>query len=124
MRYKINWDALGITTSIACAIHCALLPLFLTSLPLFGINIIHNQAFEYGMIALAFVVGIFALRHGYAKHHHRLLPIYIFSIGFCFLLAKQIWHPMELFLLPPAVIAILTAHYINIRLMRNCTHDD
>ena len=124
MRYKINWDALGITTSIACAIHCALLPLFLTSLPLFGINIIHNQAFEYGMIALAFVVGIFALRHGYVKHHHRLLPIYIFSIGVCFLLAKQIWHPMELYLLPPAVIAILTAHYINIRLMRNCTHDD
>lgn len=124
MRYKINWDALGISTSVACAIHCALLPLFLTSLPLFGINIIHNQAFEYGMITIAFVVGIFALRHGYTKHHHRLLPIYIFSIGFCFLLAKQIWHPMELYFLFPAVAAILTAHYINIRLMRNCTHDD
>ena len=120
--HKINWDALGITTSIACAIHCALLPLFLTSLPLFGINIIHNQVFEYGMIAIAFVVGIFALRHGYKKHHQRMLPIYVFSIGFCFLLAKQIWHHWELYLLIPAVFSILLAHYINIKLMKACTH--
>ena len=33
MRLKINWDALGIATSLACAIHCAVLPLLLTSLP-------------------------------------------------------------------------------------------
>ncbi|HAL95914.1 MAG TPA: MerC domain-containing protein, partial [Chitinophagaceae bacterium] len=33
MRFRINWDALGISASIACAIHCALLPLFLSSLP-------------------------------------------------------------------------------------------
>jgi hypothetical protein len=28
MKGKINWDALGIGASLACAIHCALLPLF------------------------------------------------------------------------------------------------
>ena len=122
MRIKINWDALGITTSIACAIHCALLPLFLTSLPLFGINIIHNQVFEFGMIALAFVVGTFALRHGYTKHHHRLLPILLFSVGICFLIAKQIWHPWELYLLPPAVFFILLAHYFNLKFTKSCTH--
>ncbi len=122
MRLKINWDALGITTSIACAIHCALLPLFLTSLPLFGVNIIHNFAFEYGMIALAFVVGTFALRHGYTKHHHRALPILLFSVGIIFLLAKQIWHQWELYLLPPAVIFILLAHYYNLKLTKSCNH--
>ena len=116
MRLKINWDALGITTSVACAIHCALLPLFLSSLPLFGINIIHNQTFEYTMIAIAFVVGIFALSHGYRDCHHQLLPSIIFTIGVGFLLAKQIWHQWELFLLPPAVIAIILAHYINFKL--------
>ena len=45
MATKINWDIMGIATSVACAIHCALLPLLLTSLPLFGINIIHNIVF-------------------------------------------------------------------------------
>jgi hypothetical protein len=119
MRLKMNWDALGITTSVACAIHCALLPLFISTLPLFGINIIHNLVFEYGMIALAFVVGIFALSHGYRDCHHRLLPSFIFTIGICFLLAKQIWHQWELFLLPPAVIAIIFAHYINYKLSKS-----
>jgi len=56
MKTKINWDALGIATSLACAIHCALLPLFLTSLPLLGFNIIENTGFEYLMILIAFAV--------------------------------------------------------------------
>ena len=28
MKLKINWDVLGIGASLACAIHCALLPFF------------------------------------------------------------------------------------------------
>ncbi|MEO7446128.1 MAG: MerC domain-containing protein, partial [Ferruginibacter sp.] len=64
MAVKLNWDGLGIATSLACAIHCAVLPLILTSLPLFGINIIHNSYFEWMMIALAFGVGIYSLYHG------------------------------------------------------------
>jgi hypothetical protein len=48
MSKKINWDALGIATSLACAIHCALLPLFLSSLPLFGVNIIENTFLNSG----------------------------------------------------------------------------
>ena len=46
MNLKINWDALGITASLACAIHCALLPLFFTSLPILGINIIENPVVD------------------------------------------------------------------------------
>ena len=92
MKFKINWDALGITASLACAIHCAILPLFLASLPLFGVNIIENQAFEIGMIGLAFVVGIYALWHGYRWHHHKILPILLFSIGIASLMLKQLFH--------------------------------
>ena len=65
MSLKINWDALGITASLACAIHCAILPLFISSLPLFGVNIIENQRFEYLMIGIAFLVGIYSLNHGF-----------------------------------------------------------
>jgi hypothetical protein len=112
-RLKINWDALGITASLACAIHCALLPLFLTSLPLFGINIIHNAEFEYGMILLAFFVGAYSLYHGWKKHHHSKKPITIFTIGIILLFAKQIWHNYETLFLIPAVICIVTGHIIN-----------
>lgn len=116
MNIKVNWDGLGILTSLACAIHCAILPLIATSLPLFGINIIHNGYFEWGMISIAFVVGSYSLFHGYIKHHRSFLPIIVFTIGFLFLISKQFFAFLEIALLVPAVILIVTAHYLNYRL--------
>src|ERR1700741_4800817 len=111
MKLQVNWDALGIATSLVCAIHCAVLPLLLTSLPLFGINIIHNNFFEAGMIELAFLIGSLALFHGYRRHHHRPLPLLIFSAGFIFLVLKEIFRSNEIALLVPAVLFILSAHF-------------
>ena len=122
MRSKINWDALGIVTSVACAIHCALLPLLLTSLPVFGMNIIENEPFEYSMICLAFLIGGVSMWHGYRRHHHSFVPILIFSSGMLLLLAKQVWHDHQLFLLPVAVILIVTAHLVNYRSCRVHNH--
>ncbi len=126
MRWKINWDALGIGTSVACAIHCAVLPLFLTTLPLFGINIIENLWFEYTMIGIAFVVGTYALYHGRKKHHHSWLPVVIFSAGILFLFTKVLFHEWRILLLIPAVACIITAHFMNFRMCRvhNHAHSD
>ena len=126
MKLKINWDAFGIATSLACAIHCALLPLFLSSLPLFGYNIIKNNWFEYFMIALAFAVGTYSLYHGRKKHHHSWIPMIFFTIGIILLLSKVIWHHIELWLLIPSVIFIITSHYLNYRMCRvhNHAHSD
>lgn len=121
MKFRINWDALGIGASLACAIHCALLPLFLSSLPLFGINIIHNTGFEVGMIVLAFCIGSYSLYHGYKKHHHSWMPLSFFTAGFIFLVVKQFFIHYETWLLIPAVIFIVTAHLINYKSCR--VHD-
>ena len=118
MNLKINWDGLGIATSLACAIHCIVLPLVLTTLPLFGINIIHNYFFEWGMIGLAFLVGIYALLHGYRTHHRSLFPVWLFTAGFIFLITKQFFHEYEIYFLIPAVPLIIAAHYLNYRLCR------
>ncbi|MEO7446275.1 MAG: MerC domain-containing protein, partial [Ferruginibacter sp.] len=97
----------------------AVLPLILTSLPLFGINIIHNSYFEWMMIALAFGVGIYSLYHGYQKHRASWLPMILFFAGFCFLIAKQFFsHSVETMLLLPAVFLIISAHYFNYRMCR------
>ena len=113
MRLKLNWDSFGIATSLACAIHCAILPIIVSTLPLFGVNIIHNPAFEWGMIALAFSVGTYALYHGYKGHHQSFFPIVMFSVGVLFLVLKQIFHDYEVWLLIPAVLFIVSAHYYN-----------
>lgn len=116
MTTKINWDVMGVATSVACAIHCALLPVLMSSLPLFGINIIHNLYFEWGMIALAFLVGSYSLFHGFVKHHQSIIPVLLFSTGFVFLLLKQANRQYENWLLVPAVILIIIAHFYNYRL--------
>ena len=115
MNVKINWDALGVGTSLACAIHCAVLPIVLTILPVFGINIIENNKFEYSMIFLAFAIGVYALSHGYRKHHQRAQPLLLFAAGMLLLFAKQYWHHYELWILPFAVLAIVSAHFVNFR---------
>lgn len=126
MKAKINWDALGITTSVACAIHCAILPLFVSVLPLFGVNIIHNIAFEAGMVALAFCIGAYSFYHGYRKHHHNLLPSFLFVAGLFLLVLKLFFVHYETWLLIPAVSFIVSAHYLNYRLCRrhNQAHTD
>lgn len=123
---KINWDALGIGTSVACAIHCALLPVLFTSLPLFGINIIHNVVFENIMILLAFVIGSYSLFHGYRKHHHSLVPLILFFTGISFLILKQFYSLYEYWFLIPAVTLIISAHFLNYRACRvhNHAHSD
>ncbi len=121
-NYKINWDTFGIAASLACAIHCALLPLVITSLPIFGINIIENKAFEIFMVVLAFAVGIYSLYHGWKKHHHNLLPMLVFFAGFVFLVLKLFFTEYENWLLVPAVTGIISAHIINFRACKIHNH--
>ncbi|MFC4263199.1 MerC domain-containing protein [Ferruginibacter yonginensis] len=116
MNFKINWDGLGIATSLACAIHCVVLPLLLTSLPLFGVNIIHNIVFEWIMIGIAFSIGVYALLHGFKTHHKNWMPVIVFTIGFIILCTKQFFLPYEGYFLVPAVLLIIVAHYMNYRL--------
>lgn len=122
MSLKINWDALGITASVACAIHCAVLPLFISSLPLFGVNIIENLPFEYFMIVLAFTVGLYSLYHGFKKHHHSWLPVLLFGAGIIMLLIKVSLHEWRYWLLFPSVLFIVLAHFLNYKLCRKHNH--
>lgn len=121
-KSRINWDAFGITASLACAVHCALLPLFMTSLPLFGINIIDNFYFETGMVILALAIGGYSFYHGYRKHHHSFTPIILFSVGMLFLVFKLFFAHHEPWLLIPAVTLIVVAHVQNFRSCRVHNH--
>jgi hypothetical protein len=112
---RINWDFMGMATSIACAIHCAILPLVITSLPIFGINIVNNSSFEWMMIGIAFMVGCYALAHGYQRHHKNVRPLLLFTAGFIFLILKQFFYTHEYLFLAPAVSLILYAHFLKFR---------
>lgn len=119
---KINLDAIGVSASLLCAIHCAVLPLFFTSLPLFGLEILQNKIFEYSMIAFAGIVGSYALYHGWKKHHHKILPLIIFLTGLSFLVLKEVFIGEELMLLIPAATMIIGAHVVNYLYCKKANH--
>ncbi|HEU4861535.1 MAG TPA: MerC domain-containing protein, partial [Chitinophagaceae bacterium] len=102
MKLQINWNALGVSATVACAIHCALLPLFLSTLPLFGINILDNIYFEAGMMLIALLIGGLTLFHGYRKHHHRFTPLILFITGMFFLIFKHFLSDAVIWLIIPS----------------------
>ncbi|MFT4152514.1 MerC domain-containing protein [Parafilimonas sp.] len=119
---KINLDTLGVSASLVCAVHCAVLPLFFTSLPLFGLEVLHNKVFEYSMIILAGLIGSYSLYHGWKKHHHKTLPLIIFLTGMVLLILKEAVAGAELLLLIPAATLIISAHILNYKDCRKADH--
>jgi hypothetical protein len=65
------------------------------------------------MIVIAFVIGVYALVHGYIKHHQNNMPLILFFTGFVLLVLKQVYHQHEFLFLVPAVLLIIGAHYYN-----------
>ena len=122
MKIQINWNALGVSAGLACAIHCALLPLFVTTLPLFGVNILDNVYLESGMIAVAFLIGSFTLWHGYKKHHHKLSPLVLFIAGMLLLILKHYFPANIFWLIIPSSILIVLAYYLNWKFCRKAKH--
>jgi hypothetical protein len=124
MNFRINWEALGVAASVACAIHCAILPLFITSLPLFGINIIDNILIEVLLLGTAFAIGFSTLWHGYKKHHHRITTLVLFSAGMVlFTLNQFVKFPFSaLLFITPAIFLVVTAHFLNHRYCKAANH--
>lgn len=116
MNFRINWEALGIGASIACAIHCAVVPLFISTLPLFGVNLVHNMAIEVLLLGSAFLIGFATLRTGYKKHS-RIRPIAFFSLGMILFTINQfVVFPYSSFLFViPAAALVVAAHIFNHR---------
>jgi uncharacterized membrane protein len=122
MKLQINWNAIGVSATVACAIHCALLPLFISTLPLFGINILDNIYFEAGMILIALLIGGYTLLHGYRKHHHRLIPLACFAVGMTLLIVNHFFPSKMIWLVALSSGLIILAYYLNWRYCRKAKH--
>ena len=122
--FKINYDRLGIFTSVACAIHCTILPLLISSLPFLGFDILENNAIEWSMIALALIFGCASLYHGYSRHHKNVKPLILFVIGFLFLILNQVWAEAFVYIfIPLSAVFIIGAHTLNVYYSRTCSRE-
>lgn len=115
-------DQLGMTASLACAIHCAALPFFITTLPLWGLEFLAYSWVELSMICLSLIIGICSLVSSFPKHK-KVMPILVLIIGFVLIATGHyILESLEAVLIPVGGFTIAAAHYLNWKYSRSCSH--
>ena len=121
-KYSSRLDSAGMTASILCAIHCAIVPLLITVLPLAGLGFLANPFIEWSMIIFTLCIGIYAIGLSYLRAHHKLLPSILLIIGFLIIIAGHLfvkgWR--EAIIVPAGGLLIATAHFFNYRYSANC----
>ena len=112
-------DKFGILASVACAVHCALLPLVITVLPLVGMEFLANEWVEIVMISVAVCLGACSLAGAYALHKS-LVPFTALMLGFALIGTGHFWiDDWESVLIPLGGLTIATSHYINWKMSRH-----
>lgn len=123
---KFNSDYFGITASIACIIHCLIVPLFFIlsgyaneefHLELFGIDL------DYVFVVIAVIPAYLSFRHT-----HRKLLKYLFAIGWLLFLSGVLLKDTNLHwvFMHIGSLTLISSHIYNIRLcnQERCEHDD
>lgn len=86
-------DGLGFSASTLCAIHCALLPVAITMLPMAIPSFLATDVFEWVMMGSSTGVALVSFLIGYYKHHRSDEPLSLMLIVFIFF---TLGHPREL----------------------------
>lgn len=119
-------DSIGMTASTLCAIHCAIVPLLLTFLPLSGLGFLANPLFEWGMILLALLLGVSSIFLSYFRTHRKVLPLLLLTAGFIIIIMGHTYLKgwMEAIVVPAGGLTIAIAHFINFKYVGACNNED
>ncbi|WP_100339553.1 MerC domain-containing protein [Mucilaginibacter auburnensis] len=116
-------DRIGITASTLCALHCAVVPLMLTFLPLAGLGFLTHPLFEWGMILLALLLGVSSIFLSYFRTHKRPAPLLLLLGGFVVIIAGHTllhgW--IEAIVVPVGGLTIALAHFLNYKYVDSCS---
>ncbi|MGL4347561.1 MAG: MerC domain-containing protein [Chitinophagaceae bacterium] len=80
---KIKWTIIGLVLSLACAIHCILMPIILIAFPIIFNSLEHHEIHweEWVLVGTSLVIGFFTLHHSYKKHHQNPFSLLAFFIA-------------------------------------------
>lgn len=122
-------DRLGTFGSLLCAVHCAALPVLSAVLPSLGLAAwLGSDAFEYGFVVFATLLGAFSLIWGYRRHGEvRALGLLLPGL---LLLWAGAWIPVLHGQFPVLHAVVMTfggvlvalAHWANLRLNHGHVH--
>ncbi len=114
-------DRFGAVASITCAVHCALMPVLVTVLPVaIGVSLSSSWV-EWALFGASLTIGLASLCRGYRIHGNRLAQV-AFSAGLATLGAGRIEEERGWGVVPLVAggLTLAIAHLINLRLCRTC----
>ncbi len=117
-------DRVGATASLACAAHCAAMPLLTGLAPLIGMGFLASEQAELALAGLSLGVGSLSLIPSYARKHRQWRPLLLFAIGASLIITMRLLAEDGSRLEAPAMtlgaLLIAFAHMINRRLCLSC----
>ena len=123
-------DKAGMIASITFAIHCMIMPLIVTLLPIFGLSLFATEEFEWMLLMVSAMLGVTSLCFGFKKHKS-FRAFSFLGIGLTFLVIGRLAHEhvshfrvftFDIYLLFLVAGAILVAlsHWLNNKLCKSC----
>ena len=124
---QVFTDKLSIGLSLACAIHCLVLPVLLILLPSLAALNIHDESFHLWMVIAVIPTSLYALSLG-CKEHKRYQLFYMGIIGLTLLLLalmlgeERIGEAGEKILTVAGSCFLAVGHWFNFRLCQKQDH--
>ncbi len=117
-------DRLGAAASLACAAHCASMPLLVGLLPLIGLGFLADKQTELALVGLSMGAGCLSLIPSYARKHRQWQPLLLFIFGASLIIVVKLLAEEGSRMEAPAMafgaLLIALAHVVNRRLCRSC----
>lgn len=132
IKYKLWWDRLGIALSIACLVHCLVLPFVIVALPLVAAQWLDTSTFHTAMALALMPVALLAVVPG-LRMHGRISVAAAMAAGLSLLSTAAfagedlLSHEWQIVLTVAGGAILVAAHAVNLALCRACpacaTHD-
>lgn len=112
-----QFDQFGAIAGLLCALHCALLPLFVGLLPSLGLEFFGTHAFDFWMVCFLGVFALLVISLGYAVDRARLVwslilgGLAVMGVG----LLPGLWAWAHALLLAIGGMSVALGHWLNRR---------
>jgi uncharacterized membrane protein YfcA len=119
---KLTWDAVGITASAVCVVHCVVTPIALIFLPALSRFLPGNESFRRWLVLAVFSIGMISFASGYNRHRRKLLLVplvagmALIATG-AFLISNDVQETIVTLL---GSALVISAHVMNRSFCRRC----
>ena len=116
-------DRTGIALSLACGVHCALVPFVIGAAAVLPVRWLVSEATEFWLLAGSVAIAVSSLLSSYWRKHRRKRCLVFLVPGlavFGLVLFGSISEQLEPWVVVSGALSIAAAHLVNIRLCRHC----